>query len=183
MVLLESLNLKLGQTMPSFSLSDPLGNNHHLDTVCQSHQGTIVAFTCNHCPYAIAIWPRLISLAKWAKSHQIATLAINPNIHPSYPDDSPENMIQKINEWDIPFPYLVDQDQEVAKQYEAQCTPDIYFLNQNKSLIYHGRLDDNWQNPDEVTEQSLKQAIDTFLNTGKSVTPQFPSMGCSIKWQ
>ena len=145
-------------------------------------KGILIVFTCNHCPYAIAIWPRIIQLAQEAQTLGINTIAINPNSHPDYPADNPENMTKKIKEWKIPFPYLIDQDQSIAKAYQAQCTPDLYLLNNQTELIYHGRLDDNWRSPELVTQQELRTAV-LNLSQGLAVsTLQHPSMGCSIKW-
>ena len=181
MVLLESTALELGMTMPRFELSTPDGTAHTSESLI-GNKGLLIVFTCNHCPYAIAIWERLIALSHWAKPLSINTVAINPNINPNYPDDSPEAMAKKITEWGIPFPYLVDPKQETARDYQAQCTPDLYLLNGHNELAYHGRLDDNWQQPDLVTKQKLKEAM-TALSQDKPITvTQYPSMGCSIKW-
>lgn len=182
MALVESLPLSLGSTFPSFVLPDPSGNPYSLDQL-MGKNGILIAFTCNHCPYAIAIWDRLISLSYFAKSLGIETVAINPNIHPGYPDDAPEKMLEKISEWQIPFPYLVDEDQDVARSFQAQCTPDLYLLNSENSLIYHGRLDDNWKNPNMVTQEELKIAIQAFAHGHEVSDIQYPSMGCSIKWK
>ena len=182
MALLESLSLAVGTKMPEFTLPDPFGNRHSSQIVMGA-KGLLVVFTCNHCPYAIAIWERLITLSNWAKVQGIFTVAVNPNIHPGYPDDAPDKMKQKITDWKIPFPYLVDESQDTAKSYNAQCTPDLYLLDSNHHLVYHGRLDDNWKEPNKVTREELKNAI-ASLSSGKPVvTPQYPSMGCSIKWK
>jgi hypothetical protein len=136
-----------------------------------------------YCPYALAVWPRLIRLAKYAQVKGIETVAINPNIHPSYPDDSPQNMQVKIAQWAIPFPYLVDEKQEAARAFRAQCTPDLYLFNKDRKLIYHGRIDDNWQDEAKVTHPELKDAIDQHV-AGRPVSPnQKSSIGCSIKWR
>jgi peroxiredoxin len=181
MALVESLKLEIGTTMPDFTLNTP-DNNRVNAYESTGNKGLLILFTCNHCPYAIAIWPRMIELSKQAKQMGINTLAVNPNINPNYPDDSPENMVNKIVEWNIPFPYLVDTDQSIATQYQAQCTPDIYLLNSQHNLVYHGRLDDNWQNEKAVTTHDLKDAI-TNLSEGSPISgTQFPTMGCSIKW-
>lgn len=182
MALLESLNIPLGTKMPGFTLSDPNGKECDSEKIYGSH-GLLVIFTCNHCPYAIAVWPRVIRLANYAKPLGVSTVAINPNIHPDYPDDSALNMIKKIRELKIDFPYLVDDSQQVAKSFKAQCTPDIYLFNSDKKLVYHGRIDDNWQNEAKVTKEELKEAI-TALVTGVGISDvQKPSMGCSIKWR
>lgn len=182
MALVESTSIKLGSKMPDFTLNDPHGTPYTLTQNLGSN-GTLIAFTCNHCPYAIAVWPRLIELSKYAQSHNIRTVAINPNIHPDYPDDAPEVMIKKIKEWQIPFPYLVDEHQDIARQYNAQCTPDIYLIDSTQALVYHGRIDDNWKDPKHATKHDLRDAI-TALGSAQSISSsQWPSMGCSIKWQ
>lgn len=182
MALLESLtSINPGTKMPTFSLPDPDGNTFSLPDL-MGEKGLIIAFTCNHCPYAIAIWDRLIALSKWASDNGVETVAINPNINPSYPDDNPSAMKEKIEEWDIPFPYLVDEYQSTARDYKAQCTPDLYLLDKNGSLIYHGRLDDNWRDPKNVTKEDLKEAVSRLVNGSEGLSEQYPSMGCSIKW-
>ncbi len=181
MALLESISVPLGTKMPEFQIKDPNGKS------CQGskqfgEKGLLVVFTCNHCPYALAVWPRLIRLAQYARGLGINTVAINPNINPAYPDDAPDKMIEKMKSLGIDFPYLVDQNQETAKNFRAQCTPDIYLFAKNKELIYHGRIDDNWQDEKKVTRQELQEAIDNYTS-GRPVNPnQRPSMGCSIKW-
>ena len=182
MALVESLPLTLGTALPSFSLSDPFGKEHSTQDVMGS-KGLLVIFTCNHCPYALAIWDRLIALSLWAKPLGIHTVAVNPNIHPNYPDDAPEKMKEKIQQWQIPFPYLVDESQDIARQYQAQCTPDLYLLDSNHHLVYHGQLDNNWKEPEKVTRQDLKDAIQIFVNGAVNSEKQYPSMGCSIKWK
>lgn len=182
MALLESIDIPLGTIMPRFELSDPHNQKFISDDLFGS-AGLLVVFTCNHCPYAIAVWDRLIRLSLFAKEKGVQTVAINPNIHPDYPDDAPDKMKEKIKEWQIPFPYLIDADQKIAQEFKAQCTPDIYLFDDQKKLVYHGRIDDNWKDENQVTKEELKEAI-TSLSLGQPIaTDQFPSMGCSIKWQ
>jgi len=121
-------------------------------------------------------------LANYAKGMRINTVAINPNINPDYPEDSPENMKIKIKEWKVDFPYLADEKQETAKAFKAQCTPDIYLFNKDKKLIYHGRIDDNWQDESKVTTEELKEALNKHASGLEVPKDQNPSMGCSIKW-
>ena len=182
MALLESIKIPLGTKMPEVKVKDPQGKPYDGSTM-YGDKGLLIAFTCNHCPYAIAVWPRLIRLAKYAKKLGINTLAINPNINPKYPDDAPPKMIEKIKEWGIDFPYLVDESQTVADAFKAQCTPDIYLFNKKQELIYHGRIDDNWQDESKVTRQELKEAIDCLAGGKPLPADQKPSMGCSIKWR
>ncbi len=182
MALLESILIPLATTMPEFEINDPSGKSYK-GSEHFGERGLLVAFTCNHCPYALAVWPRLIRLAKYARGMKINTLAINPNIHPAYPDDSPAKMKEKIKERGIDFPYLVDESQSVAKSFRAQCTPDIYLFDKDKKLVYHGRIDDNWQDESKITREELKEALNDYAS-GKGVSStQRPSMGCSIKWK
>ncbi len=182
MALVESVKIPLGTLMPTFELKDPFGKIYQSDTLF-GKKGLLAAFTCNHCPYAQAIWPRLIRLSEYAKGVGIGTVGINPNIHPDYPEDAPGKMKEKIKEWGIAFPYLVDDTQKVADAFKAQCTPDIYLYNAAHQLVYHGRLDDNWKEETKVKRQELKSAIEN-LASGKPVSSdQYPCMGCSIKWR
>ncbi len=181
MVLLESILVKLGIVMPDFNLKDPNGKSYRGFDLF-GERGLLVIFTCNHCPYAIAVWPRLIRLAQYAQGMKINTVAINPNINPAYPDDAPDKMIQKIKELGIEFPYLVDKKQETARSFKAQCTPDIYLFNKDRTLAYHGRIDDNWQDEGKVTREELKEAMNNMATGQPLDTVQRPTMGCSIKW-
>ncbi len=178
----ESLDIPLGTTLPAFDLSDPAGANHSSDSLMGPH-GLLVIFTCNHCPYARAVWPRTISLSKEFSEQGINTVAINPNIHPAYPEDAPEVMKEKIDEWGIPFPYLIDESQETARLFNAQCTPDIYLFDKEKRLVYHGRVDDNWQDETAVTRHELREALENLVHGTPISERQFPAVGCSIKWR
>lgn len=181
MVLLESITIPLGTKMPEFEIKDPF-EKAYKGSQQFGERGLLLVFTCNHCPYAIAVWPRVIRLARYAQNLKINTVAINPNINPDYPDDSPEKMKEKIKEWGIDFPYLVDASQQVARSFKAQCTPDIYLFNKNHELIYHGRIDDNWQDESKVTKEELKEALNNLAVGQPISSTQRPSMGCSIKW-
>jgi len=145
-------------------------------------KGLLVAFTCNHCPYAIAVWPRLIRHAASLKSMGINTVAINPNIHPDYLADSVPVMKEKTQEWGIGFPYLADEKQEAAKAFEAQCTPDLYMFDGDGRLYYHGRFDDYWKDESRVTREELMPAAELLVAGENAPQPQHPTIGCSIKW-
>ena len=181
MVLLESNSIKMGLKMPSFELLDVFETQQSLNNL-SGEKGTVIIFTCNHCPYAKAIWDRLIELYHDVNKHGIQFIAINPNINPDYPEDSPSNMKKLSQSLKLPFSYLVDANQSVAKSYQAACTPDIYLLDSSKSLFYHGALDNNWQNPLSVTQSYLKKAINCLI-LNEAINFTYPtSMGCSIKW-
>ena len=143
----------------------------------------VVVFTCNHCPYAKAAWPLLIDLYNKFKDQNVAFVAINPNDEAAYPEDDFATMKIKAKEWGIPFPYLRDESQEVARQYDARCTPDVYVFDKNRRLAYRGRINDNWQEPSKVTRHDLASAIESLLSGEQPAQPQYPSMGCSIKWK
>ena len=181
MVLLESEPLSLGMVMPQFVLTDPTQQVFQLKDLV-GDKGVLIVFTCNHCPYAIAVWDRLIRLSAQYQQDGVNTVAINPNINPDYPQDSPDCMLDLINERHIPFPYLIDEGQHVARAYQAQCTPDIYLLNASFELVYHGRIDDSWQDELKVRSRDLEQAMSQLVIGQPISADQMPSMGCSIKW-
>jgi len=182
MALVESIKIQLGTKMASFELKDAHGKAFKSSDL-YGEKGLLVAFTCNHCPYAQAVWPRVIELALYSKKIGVKTVGINPNIHPGYPEDAPDEMVKKEKEWGIQFPYLVDETQNTARAFQAQCTPDLYLFNANQELVYHGRLDDNWKEPKKVKKQELREGIEN-LAAGKPISEkQITSMGCSIKWR
>lgn len=182
MALIKSLELPLGMPLKHFALKDPF------ETLYESEKlfgkgGCIIAVMCNHCPYSNAIWKRLIAISEFAKKLDIATIAINPNIHPNYPEDSPSHMVDKIKEMGMEFPYLIDENQEVVKNLGAVCTPDIFLFDAEQKLYYHGRLDDNWQDARSVKEEDLREALMHLFSKQEAPTLQYASQGCSIKWK
>jgi len=180
MALTESTMVKLGSDAPYFNLPDTNGNNISLDNF--EAETLVVIFTCNHCPYAKAVEDRLVSLGNNYKGRTDFVL-ISSNDIENYPADSPERMAEKARNKNYPFPYLFDETQEIAKIYSAVCTPDIFLYNKDRKLEYRGRLDDNWQYPQNVTREELKMAIDAVLSGKEIEFKQIPSMGCNIKWK
>lgn len=180
MALTESTMVKLGSVAPYFNLPDTLGKNVSIEDF--DSELLIIVFTCNHCPYAKAVEERLIKLGKEYKN-DVDFVLISSNDSENYPEDSPKKMAERHTEKGYPFPYLYDETQEVAKAYGAVCTPDIFLYNEGRKLEYRGRIDDNWQNPEQVEREELKMAIEAVLN-GKTIDfEQKPSMGCNIKWK
>ena len=172
--------VKLGSVAPYFNLPDTLGKNVSIEDF--DSELLVIVFTCNHCPYAKAVEDRLIKLGKEYKN-EVDFVLISSNDSENYPEDSPKKMAERHAEKGYPFPYLYDETQEVAKAYSAVCTPDIFLYNGHRKLEYRGRIDDNWQNPEQVEREELKMAIEAVLN-GKTVDfEQKPSMGCNIKWK
>lgn len=183
MVLLESLKLKLGTPVFDFNLKG-IDDKMHSPADFKNAKVLIVAFICNHCPYAQAVWPRLVELQKKYQDRQVQFIGINPNVdNPDYPDEVFDKMPEYARRFKMNFPYLADPTQEVAKNYKAQCTPDIYVYDQHRQLAYHGRVDDNWKEPLKVTKHELDEAIDSLLNGNELSSDQHPSIGCSIKWR
>ena len=180
MALTESTMVELGSKAPYFNL--PNTNGKHVSIEHFKAEVLVVIFTCNHCPYAKAVEDRLIKLGN-NYSGKADFVLINSNDVENYPADSPKKMAELSRNKNYPFPYLFDETQEVAREYNAVCTPDIFLYNDERKLEYRGRLDDNWQNPNRVTREELKMAIDSVLSGNTIEFKQIPSMGCNIKWK
>ena len=182
MVLLESkITLKTGDSAPDFSLKGIDNEIHSLGSYAQS-KGLLIIFMCNHCPYVKAKIDAIKQIHE-KFNENIALIGINSNDSTEYPDDSFENMKKIANEKGIKFDYLVDEKQDVAKKYGAICTPDPFLFDQNRKLIFHGRID-NAMNPDTIaTEKTMISNIQKFLNGDKIEKDFEPSIGCSIKWK
>lgn len=178
-----SAMLPLGTPAPAFELPDPAGRHHSLSDVA-GDQGLVVAFICNHCPYVVHIRRQFVNLARHYMERGIGFVAINANDISAFPADAPPRMAEMARELDMPFPYLFDADQEIAKAYRAACTPDLYLFDGKRSLVYRGQFDESRPgNELPVTGSDLKEAMDALL-TGQPVDPrQKPSMGCNIKWK
>jgi peroxiredoxin len=143
----------------------------------------VIIFMCNHCPYVKSVLQRLIALQLETEHQGVQLVGINSNDVERYPDDSMGNMQKITKEKGINFPYLLDASQETAKAYNAVCTPDIYVYGTERKLLYRGRIDDNWEHEEKVTQRNLKEALDCIV-AGKVVPgEQISSIGCSIKWK
>lgn len=177
-----SEKLEIGSACPDFELDSVDNKKYRLSDFKQS-KGLLVAFICRHCPYVLAIEDRLLQLAHSYEVAQLQTVAICSNDAVQFPEDGPKSLLQRWQEKNYQFPYLVDEDQMVAKEFDAACTPDLYLYDQNRRLFYHGRLDDNWKEPAKVTSYDLKQAVDALLSDQDPPENQKPTMGCSIKWK
>ena len=150
----------------------------------KGEKGTLIMFICNHCPYVKAIIKDLVEDCKNLKKFGINSVAICSNDVKNYPEDSFENMIIFSKENNFSFPYLHDETQEVARTYDAVCTPDFFGFNAGLSLQYRGRLDSAGINPpDQATRPELLDAMMRISEIGAGPHQQFPSMGCSIKWK
>lgn len=182
MSLTYSQTIPFGKKAPDFSLPEIDGKTYSLSSFADK-KVLVIIFMCNHCPYVQTCWDRLIALQKEFGTKGVQLVGINSNDEKQYPDDSLENMKVWAEKKKHNFPYLRDESQETAKAYGAVCTPDIFVYDENRGLSYHGRIDDNWQDPSKVTKRELATALETLLKDEKPDRNQNPSMGCSIKWK
>ena len=173
----------LGSAGVSFCLPDVDGKFVKLQDV-QGIKGTLVMFICNHCPYVIHIRSTLIRKAKDWQGLGIGVVAINSNDVKNYPDDSPEQMKHYASQYEFSFPYLFDEDQKVARAYDAACTPDFFLYDENLSLVYRGQMDDSRPGNAALNDaRDLDRAIERLLMGQIPLSDQKPSMGCNIKWK
>ena len=150
----------------------------------QGENGTLIMFICNHCPYVKAVTKDIVEDCNNLKKLGINSVAICSNDAVNYPEDSFENMIKFSNDNSFSFPYLVDETQEIAKAYDAVCTPDFFGYNKNLELQYRGRMRELKKLiPVRNGESDLLQAMKQIAETGKGPKEQIPSAGCGIKWK
>lgn len=173
--------LNIGDPLPHFSL--PSVDGLTVDTHLIKDPVLAVVFTCNHCPYAQAYEDRLIALANHFDEEGVQFVLINSNDADEYPDDSFEAMKIRYKEKGFPFPYCCDMTQNVAKAYGALCTPHCFVFDQRRLLRYKGRVDDNWKDPNAVTERNLRDALSAVIKEEMPAVQEANAIGCSIKWK
>lgn len=184
MSLTPSNMLALGTKAPNFHLQDTISGNYYDLDQLKSNKATVVMFICNHCPFVIHIFPEIIKLANEYRQHGISFIAISSNDVENYPEDAPDKMSIVAKVLKFPFPYLYDKRQEVAKAYDAACTPDFFVFDGETKLSYRGRLDDSRPgNGVSLTGADLRLALDNILTGKDQIKDQIPSMGCNIKWK
>lgn len=183
MALVYSKMLELGTILPSFDLPDVVsGQNFNSDSLSTS-KGKVIMFICNHCPYVIHSQKQILEISN-KYLPKLEFVAISSNDVEQYPADGPKQMKDLALELKFEFPYLYDETQEVAKKYQAECTPEFYLFDQNNRLIYRGRIDESSPgNEKEANGKDLRNAIDDFLAGRKISEKQHPSIGCNIKWK
>lgn len=176
--------LPLGFIAPSFSLYDTIsGKEQTLDSLI-SEKATVIMFISNHCPFVKHVNDQLVKLANDYYPKEISFIAIGSNDVLNYPEDSPEKMKEYAQRLKYPFPYLYDESQEIAKAYDAACTPDFYIFDKDKKCVYRGQLDDSRPgNGKPVTGKDIREALDAILNNTTINPDQRPSIGCNIKWK
>lgn len=183
MALTPSNMLSLGTEAPDFSLQDTVSDKILSLQELKGKNGTVIMFICNHCPFVKHVNHGIVELAQDYQSRGIGFIAISSNDVENYPADAPDLMKKNAENEGFTFPYLYDRTQEVAKAYDAACTPDFYIFDGDLTLIYHGQLDDSRPNNGiPVTGSDMRNALDALLHGEQLPQHQKPSIGCNIKW-
>lgn len=173
----------LGVKAPTFSLPGTDGRTWSLSDVAGPN-GTVVAFICNHCPYVKAVIGRTVADARTLSADGIGFVAISANDPDAYPEDSFDDMKLFAARHGLSFPYLFDESQQVARAFDAACTPEFYGIDRNGVIAYHGRLDEGRKDPPPAgAKRELLAAMREIAATGKGPSEQLPAVGCSIKWK
>lgn len=177
--------IPLGTIAPGFKLKDTNSNNEEYSFEdLKGSKGTLVVFICNHCPFVLHVIREIVMIANDYRVQGIGVITISSNDIVKYPQDSPEMMTEFAFQNKIDFPYLFDESQEVAKAYEAACTPDFYLFDNQDRLFYRGQLDDSRPgNVIPLSGSDLRSAIDGLIYNRSLNEIQKPSIGCSIKWK
>ena len=180
-----SVGVVVGDLAPSFRLKNVDGKFVALDDY-RTSKGLVVVFTCNHCPYSVKYEDRIIALAAETSRLGFPLIAINPNDPVKVPEDPYENMKVRAKEKGFTFPYIVDETQEVAKQYGAKRTPHVFVLLHNGGawqVAYVGAIDDNANDPDKVESRFVLDAVKSLASGAKPAVSQTKAIGCTIKWK
>ena len=183
MALTESNMLPLGTEAPAFQLPDTVSGQTIGLQDFDNKEILVVMFICNHCPYVIHVNEEIVRVAH-DYAEKVGFVAISSNDVENYPQDAPDKMKIHAEENKYPFPYLYDESQEIAKVYDAACTPDFYVFDRDRKLYYRGRLDDSRPNSGTpLTGKDLRNALDLALEGKDAPVKQYPSAGCNIKWK
>lgn len=176
--------LPLGTLAPSFTLVDTISHENMNLPELKGKNGTLIVFICNHCPFVIHIIEKMTQIAEDYQKKGVESIAISSNDVVNYPQDAPDPMAKFAEKFNFSFPYLYDESQQVAKAYQAACTPDFFLFDKNLGLVYRGQFDDSRPgNGIPVTGNDLQHAMDQLLDGKDISTRQKPSMGCNIKWK
>lgn len=179
-----SIMIPLGAKAPAFDLPDTVSGKNISLSDSKGEKATVVMFICNHCPYVLHINDKLVELAEEFQEKGISFVAISSNDVDNYPQDGPEKMTEHAKSVGYPFPYLYDETQEVAKSYEAACTPDFFVFDKDLKCVYRGQFDDSRPNSGiPVTGNDLREALENILEGRPVSESQYPSIGCNIKWK
>ena len=174
--------LKIGSTMPTFNLKGVDDKTYSSESF-KDKKVLIIIFSCNHCPYVQAYEGRMMAIQNDYAEKGVAVMAINSNDDSQYEEDSFQNMVNRSKEKHFNFPYLRDESQEIAKKFDASHTPEIFVFDGKRELRYHGKIDDNWKEPERVKSKYLRDALDELLADKEISVPETFSIGCTIKWK
>lgn len=175
-------SLGIGDKAPDFELPGTDGITHRLSDYAE-YKAVVVIFTCNHCPYVKAYDERIITLQEEFNDRGVRFIGINSNEDIHYPEDSFDNMVRKVDEIGLNYPYLRDETQEVAEAYGASHTPQIFVFDKDRILSYTGKIDDNWRQPEDVKERFLRDALLLLAEDKEVSNPETYAIGCTIKWK
>lgn len=182
MALTYSEMIPLGRPAKPFLLKDLDGKPFTLDSF-RGAKATVFIWLCAHCPYVQAVQDRIAAVAREYSAKGVKFAAICSNDARTYPEDAPDRLREQAKTCGFTFPYLLDETQDIARDYGAVCTPDFFVFDSNLKLAYRGRLDDSWKNAEKVTKRELAASLDALLAGQKTESNQMPAMGCSIKWR
>jgi peroxiredoxin len=184
MSLTPSKMLPLGTKAPNFELPDVVSGQQVTVEDSMKEHGLLIMFICNHCPYVKHVQEAMVELGNEYLDLGVGVVAISSNDVEAYPEDSPEAMREVAKLWGFHFPYLYDESQEVARAYDAACTPDFYLFDRSRELVYRGQMDGSRPgNAEPNNGADLRGAMDDLIAGNPVSKEQFPSVGCNIKWK
>lgn len=175
-------NLKIGSALPDFNLKGT-DEKFYSPSLYNDKKSLVIIFSCNHCPYVQAYEERIKEIQREFGIRGVQVIAINSNEDSGYPEDSFGNMKKRAADKKFNFPYLRDEDQTIAEKFDATHTPEVFVFDKNRKLAYHGKIDDNWKEPEKVSITYLKDALSQLLNSEEISIPETFSIGCTIKWK
>ena len=176
--------IPLGTIAPNFYLKDTNSNNTYSFEDLKGSKGTLVIFICNHCPFVLHVIREIVMISNDYRVQGLGIIAISSNDIEKFPQDAPELMTEFAFQNKMDFPYLFDENQDVAKAYDAACTPDFYLFDNQNRLFYRGQLDDSRPgNGIPLSGSDLRSAIDALIYNRSLKDSQKPSLGCNIKWK
>jgi len=179
-----SVMIPLGTKASEFQLPDTKSGNSISLNKSKGDKATVLMFICNHCPFVKHVNPELIRMANDYAGKGVSFIAISANDVVQYPDDGPDTMKKVASELKYPFPYLYDESQDVAKAYQAACTPDFFIYDKDLKLVYRGQLDSSRPGNDiPLTGSDMRAALENIVNNKPVSQNQIPSIGCNIKWK
>jgi peroxiredoxin len=174
--------LHIGSSIPGFNLPSIDGKKYSLESF-KDKKALIIIFSCNHCPYVQAYENRIKEIQTDYEKKGVTIVAINSNDAVNYPEDSFDEMKKRADAKKFNFLYLRDEDQSIARAFDASHTPEVFLFDDKRELVYHGKIDDNWQEENKVKTKYLRATLDELLSGKQISIPETYSIGCTIKWK